>query len=69
MRTWNQRLARRGFMLAMAGALGFGALAAVAPVREANADPACNTRDCRASCIASGARTGFCDDVGCVCLV
>ncbi|HEX8906930.1 MAG TPA: hypothetical protein VF771_18915 [Longimicrobiaceae bacterium] len=67
MTTRTQGLARRGFAVALAGALGFGALAALSPVRQARADPACNTRDCRASCIASGAQTGFCDTVGCVC--
>jgi hypothetical protein len=63
-----RRLGRGALAAGTAATLGFGAFAALAPVREASArPPACNTQECRASCLASGAQTGFCDTVGCVC--
>lgn len=66
----GSKLVRRAFSAVMAGALGFGTLTAVAQVREAHAqDPACNTGQCNGSCRASGAQYGFCDSVGCVCVM
>jgi hypothetical protein len=50
-------------------ALGFGVLTALAQPREAQAASHCNQGPCNASCRASGAQYGFCDSVGCVCVL
>jgi hypothetical protein len=66
----RELLGRRVFQAVVSGALGFGVMTAAAEVREARAqDPACNTGQCNGSCRASGAQYGFCDSVGCVCVL
>lgn len=65
----STRLVRGSFVAVTAAALGFGALATFAPVREARAADHCNQGPCNASCRASGASYGFCDSVGCVCVI
>lgn len=70
MRSWKSRLGRSAFVAMTAAALGFGAVAVVAPVREAQAQAqACNTGQCNGDCRASGGQYGFCDSVGCVCVM
>lgn len=66
----TRKLAERVLSAIVCGALGFGVMTAVAEVREARAqDPACNTGQCNGSCRATGAQYGFCDSVGCVCVL
>jgi hypothetical protein len=67
----TSKLRRRVFSAVLSGALGFGVMTAAAEVRNAYAgnDPACNTGQCNGSCRASGAQYGFCDSVGCVCVL
>jgi hypothetical protein len=66
----SNKLVRRAFSAVMAGALGFGTLTAAAELRAAGAeDPACNTGQCNGFCRSTGAQYGFCDSVGCVCVL
>lgn len=66
----GNKLVRRAISAVFSGALGFGTLTAVAEVREARAqDPACNTNQCNGFCRSTGAQYGFCDGVGCVCVL
>ncbi len=66
----TRKLAERVLSAIVCGALGFGVMTAAAELREARAqDPACSTGQCNGSCRASGAQYGFCDSVGCVCVL
>jgi hypothetical protein len=66
----TRKLAERVLSAIVSGALGFGVMTAAAEVRELRAqDPACNTGQCNGSCRATGAQYGFCDSVGCVCVL
>ena len=66
----GNKLVRRAVSAVFSGVLGFGTLTAAAEVREARAqDPACNTGQCNGFCRSTGAQYGFCDSVGCVCVL
>jgi hypothetical protein len=66
----GNKLVRRTISEVFSGMLGFGTLTAVAEAREARAqDPACNTGQCNGFCRSTGAQYGFCDSVGCVCVL
>ena len=69
MRRSLARLGKGGFAAATAVSLGFGALMAFSSPREAAAASHCNQGPCNASCRSSGAQYGFCDSVGCVCVM
>jgi hypothetical protein len=66
----TRKLVRRVFSAVLSGMLGFGVMTAAAEVREARAqDPACNTGQCNGFCRSTGAQYGFCDSVGCICVL
>ena len=66
----RRKLGRRVLSAVVSGALGFGVMTAAAEVRQAYAeDPACNTNQCNGFCRSTGAQYGFCDSVGCVCVL
>ena len=69
MRSSLRKIGRGGFVVMTAAALGFGATMAFAPPEEARASSHCNQGPCNGSCRASGAQYGFCDSVGCVCVM
>lgn len=66
----GNKLVRRALSAVLSAALGFGTLTVAAEVREARAqDPVCNTNQCNGFCRSTGAQYGFCDSVGCVCVL
>ena len=66
----TRKLVRRVLSAVLSGMLGFGVMTAAAEVREARAqDPACNTGQCNGLCRSTGAQYGFCDSVGCICVL
>lgn len=69
MNRWISRIGRAGSAAALVAALGFGGIAAAAQVPEDRATDHCRQGPCNASCRASGAQYGFCDSVGCVCVL
>ena len=62
------RTARWMTAAALAGALGFGGVQALAAPRAADPPDTCNPGLCTVSCRAQGAARGDCIDDQCVCL-